>query len=66
VGFGADSGGHGVGLANIRRQLTARFGDQASLSLVQRDSGGVIATLALPCTAAPVEPVPRTAAALGA
>jgi sensor histidine kinase YesM len=64
VGFGADSGGHGVGLANIRRQLTARFGDQASLSLVQRDSGGVIATLALPCTAAPVEPVPRTAAAL--
>lgn len=66
VGFGVDSGGHGVGLANIRRQLTARFGEEASLSLVQRDSGGVTATLALPCTGAPAEPQPRPAAALGA
>jgi len=49
VGFGTDTGGHGFGLVNIRRQLTARFGEQASLSLEQRDSGGVIARLTLPC-----------------
>ena len=66
VGFGADTGGHGVGLANIRRQLTARFGERASLSLEQRASGGVAATLRLPCDDAPGQAAPRTAAAWGA
>ena len=61
VGFGADTGGHGVGLVNIRRQLSARFGEQASLSLEQRDSGGVIARLTLPCNDTLREPVPRAA-----
>ena len=66
VGFGTDTGGHGVGLANIRRQLTARFGDRASLSLEQRESGGVAATLRLPCDDAPGPAATRTAAAWGA
>ncbi len=64
VGFGPDAGGHGVGLVNIRRQLAARFGDGASLSLDQRDSGGVIARLLLPCSAAPAD-APRRFAASG-
>jgi sensor histidine kinase YesM len=63
VGFGAHSGGHGVGLVNIRRQLAARFGERASLSLEQRDSGGVIARMTLPCSDAPYEAAPRTVAA---
>ena len=62
VGFGPDAGGHGVGLVNIRRQLAARFGDAASLSLEQRDSGGVIARLLLPCGAAPADASRRVAA----
>jgi signal transduction histidine kinase len=62
VGFGPDAGGHGVGLVNIRRQLAARFGNQASLSLEQRDSGGVIARLALPCDAALPDALRRMAA----
>jgi two-component sensor histidine kinase len=49
AGFGTDTGGQGVGLVNIRRQLAARFGDQAALSLEERPGGGVIARLALPC-----------------
>jgi sensor histidine kinase YesM len=53
VGFSADSGGHGMGLANIRRQLAARFGSKASLSMEQRDSGGVSVQLTLPCSDAP-------------
>lgn len=61
VGFSADSGGHGMGLANIRRQLAARFGSRASLSMEQRDSGGVSVQLTLPCTDAP--PLVATAAA---
>jgi signal transduction histidine kinase len=64
VGFGPDAGGHGVGLVNIRRQLAARFGDDASLSLDQRDSGGVIARLQLPCGVAPAD-APRRVAASG-
>jgi hypothetical protein len=64
VGFGVDTGGHGVGLVNIRRQLTTRFGLQASLSLEQRDGGGVIARLSLPCSDAGRELVPRATAAL--
>jgi sensor histidine kinase YesM len=56
VGFGPDSGGHGVGLVNIRRQLAARFGERASLSLEQRDSGGVMARVSLPCVDRSHEP----------
>jgi len=62
VGFGPDAGGHGVGLVNIRRQLAARFGDDASLLLDQRDSGGVIARLLLPCSAVPADALRRVAA----
>jgi sensor histidine kinase YesM len=63
VGFGPDSGGHGVGLINIRRQLAARFGDAASLTLEQRDSGGVLARLLLPWRDAPLEANAGTAEA---
>jgi sensor histidine kinase YesM len=66
VGFGPDSGGHGVGLVNIRRQLSARFGDKASLSLEERKSGGVIARLRLPCQEAPGDRAPRQSEALRA
>jgi sensor histidine kinase YesM len=66
VGFGPDSGGHGVGLVNIRRQLSARFGDKASLSMEERDSGGVIARLRLPCQEAPGDRAPRPSEALRA
>ncbi len=66
VGFGPDSGGHGVGLVNIRRQLSSRFGDRASLCLEQRDSGGVIARLCLPCQDAPRDRASRATAALRA
>jgi len=61
VGFGPDSGGHGLGLANIRRQLAARFGERASLSLEERDTGGVIARLTLPYDDAPFEAALRLA-----
>jgi sensor histidine kinase YesM len=65
MGFGPDSGGHGLGLANIRRQLAARFGERASLSLEERDSGGVLARLTLPHGESPFETVQRMATALG-
>jgi sensor histidine kinase YesM len=42
--------GQGTGLANIRAQLQNRFGDEATLDLTARDSGGVIATLSIPIT----------------
>lgn len=38
----------GTGLANIRDQLSARFGPQGSLALQDRAAGGVIATLRVP------------------
>jgi signal transduction histidine kinase len=38
----------GVGLANIRAQLAAMFGDAASLTLTQNREGGVRATISLP------------------
>jgi signal transduction histidine kinase len=44
--------GHGVGLANIRAQLAARYGDAAMLSLTQNPAGGVRATITLPIPAA--------------
>ncbi len=64
VGFGSESLGHGVGLANIRRQLAARFGEQAALALEERDTGGVIARLSLPCRDPQLERMPGAAAAL--
>ncbi len=42
----------GTGLANIRDQLSARFGPQGSLSLQDRTAGGVIATIRIPYEAA--------------
>lgn len=49
-GFQPDSasGGHGLGLENIRRRLQALFGEQGSLSIKEPASGGVIAILRLP------------------
>jgi hypothetical protein len=40
--------GEGTGLANVRAQLRARFGTQASFELAGRSTGGVIARLILP------------------
>jgi LytS/YehU family sensor histidine kinase len=42
VGFGPSTSGSGVGLVNIRRQLAARYGDGARLTL-DRGRGGVCA-----------------------
>jgi hypothetical protein len=38
----------GTGLANVRDQLSTRFGPQGSLSLQDRTAGGVIATIRIP------------------
>jgi len=65
IGFGPHSGGHGLGLANIRRQLAARFGDEALLSMEERDNGGVIARVTLPRGEAPFGTVQRVATVLG-
>ncbi len=46
VGFGASASGTGVGLVNIRRQLAARYGDAARLTLEQQ--GGVCARIVVP------------------
>jgi two-component sensor histidine kinase len=40
----------GVGLSNVRAQLETRFGERARLTLTSRDSGGVTATVCVPCT----------------
>ena len=49
VGFGgAPSGGTGVGLANVRRQLAARYQDQGRLTLAARQTRGASATIAVP------------------
>jgi hypothetical protein len=40
--------GSGVGLANIRAQLALRYGDDASLALCNRETGGVMASLTIP------------------
>ena len=42
----------GTGLANIRDQLSTRFGPQGSLALQDRTAGGVIATIRIPYEAA--------------
>lgn len=50
-GFGAASGGAGVGLANTRARLAARFGDGASLELEAAQPRGVVARVRLPAEA---------------
>lgn len=52
AGFAAvASGGTGVGLANLRRQLAARYGNEARFSLESREPSGVCATIAIPLRA---------------
>jgi LytS/YehU family sensor histidine kinase len=52
AGLGATaSGGTGVGLANVRRQLMARYGTQARLTLEARRPRGTIATISIPIRA---------------
>jgi hypothetical protein len=66
VGFGATAGGSGVGLVNIRRQLAARYGELARLTLEQQ-AIGVCAQIVLPCQAVAVpnrRPVPSDAPAV--
>lgn len=54
AGFSAaGSGGTGVGLANVRRQLAARYGSQACLALASRSPRGACATISIPLRALP-------------
>ena len=48
AGFGASTGGSGLGLTNIRERLRQMYGDAAALTLKARSEGGVAATLSLP------------------
>jgi hypothetical protein len=50
-GFGSASGGAGVGLANTRARLAARFGDAAALELEAVQPRGVVARVHLPAEA---------------
>lgn len=43
-----DEGGNGIGLANVRDRLHARYGSEAHLAYGPRESGGFEVTLALP------------------
>lgn len=57
AGFGAAaSGGTGVGLANVRRQLVVRYQALARLTLEAREPRGASATLAIPLRVRPVVP----------
>jgi hypothetical protein len=47
-GFGAEGGGTGVGLKNVRERLRLAYGDTASFSIVANFPKGVAATIALP------------------
>lgn len=47
----APSGGSGVGLANLRRQLAARYGGQGRLTLEANAQRGVRATIVIPLRA---------------
>jgi signal transduction histidine kinase len=44
----SNSGGHGVGLSNIRQRIAMLFDEQASLSIKEQAAGGVVAQLKLP------------------
>lgn len=48
AGFGASSGGSGLGLSNIRERLRQMYGEAGALTLKARPDGGVAATLSLP------------------
>lgn len=48
LGFGQAASGTGIGLSNIRERLKQLYGDQASLQLSMRETGGVKAALHLP------------------
>ena len=48
AGFGASTGGSGLGLTNIRERLRQMYGEAAALTLKARPEGGVAATLSLP------------------
>ena len=49
----AQSSGSGTGLANIRARLATMYGEAAGLSLTRNSPHGVIATIAIPLSAAP-------------
>ena len=54
AGFGAAaSSGTGVGLVNVRRQLAARYGNQASFTLRGRQPRGASASISIPLRASP-------------
>jgi len=48
LGLAGVTAGTGIGLANIRERLMQLYGDQAALSLVERDEGGVCASIVMP------------------
>jgi len=49
LGFGlADTGGTGVGLANIRERLKLLYGDRASMVVADNEPSGTIVTLTVP------------------
>lgn len=50
-GFGASSGGTGIGLKNVRERLRLLYGSRASLSVVANAPAGVSATLTVPAAA---------------
>ena len=54
-----DEIGSGVGLANIRSRLAARYGTEASLTLSPNTPRGVRARIRVPATAAPSEVQPH-------
>ncbi|MBI4205443.1 MAG: histidine kinase [Betaproteobacteria bacterium] len=55
VGFGATAiSGTGVGLANVRRQLLARYGSRARLALDGHEPRGARATIVIPLDAPPM------------
>jgi Histidine kinase/Histidine kinase-, DNA gyrase B-, and HSP90-like ATPase len=57
VGLGAAaSGGTGVGLANVRRQLVARYKSKARLTLEARTPRGTSATIVIPLSAPATAP----------
>ena len=64
AGFGgAPSGGTGVGLANVRRQLAARYQDEGRLTLAARQPRGAGATISVPWRPADSPPAPAPASA---
>lgn len=62
-GFGSDTSGGGVGLANIRERLAGLYGPEAKLTLTENEPHGVIATLQVPDT--PPKTVPGTGSIAG-